>query len=102
MTASHDTIIAAIIDAAPALLIDGRVVLSTDVRPQWAAVGGLATQDQLDVASAELAGLRACAREWSWSEVETALDRAYAAIGGSNPGSGYDYHCGTHPAQMSD
>ena len=41
------------------------------------------------------------ARAWLWSNVEAQLDKAYAAIGGDNPGTGYEYHAGTHPVQRA-
>lgn len=98
-------VIAAIRDAAPAMCDDaGKVVLSCDITPDYAVVrdcGTPITQAQIDRSSLALRGLDAQARAWNWGNVEHKLDRAYRALGVENPGSGYDYHCGTHPVQAA-
>lgn len=43
-----------------------------------------------------------CGRNWSWTDAEKAIDKAYALLGASNPGTGYAWHTGQHPIQIYD
>jgi hypothetical protein len=79
-----------------AALIDGYV----DANWHVVKASGLdVTQKQLDLAHEILTGINAQARAWHWSKVEDKLSRAYKVLGGENPATGYDYHCGQHPVQ---
>jgi hypothetical protein len=41
-------------------------------------------------------------RAGNWSQAKVALDAAYHALGAwPSPGTGYDWHCGSHPIQVA-
>lgn len=73
------------------------------VESDWHVVTASAleiSQAQLDLAHGILSGINTQARAWHWQIVEDKLDRAYKALGGESPATGYDYHCGSHPCQL--
>lgn len=44
----------------------------------------------------------AYARNWDWNLAEQELNKAYADVGATNPGTGTDFHTGNHPIQGDD
>lgn len=63
---------------------------------QYHALGGFS-----DAAMA-IRRAEACGRNWDWLGAKTALDQAYRMLGAEpHPATGYDWHCGRHPIQMT-
>lgn len=96
-------VIAAIMAVYPAVEWTDGTISSCDITPDTAVVhesGLRITQAQIDRASIHLSRIIDLAKEWQWTAVEQRLDRAYAALGSKNEGTGYDFHRGVHPVQQ--